>query len=126
MTSIARGLGGVGLIARNMTEKTYNGWSNYETWAVALWLDNDEATYLNWREMAQQIRTAAPRLEQVFSGVWSEEQAACFALADQLRNEIEGGSPQLEPTLYSDLLGAALAEVNWTEIAEQLLAEPEA
>ena len=22
-----------------MTEKTYNGWTNYETWNAALWLD---------------------------------------------------------------------------------------
>ena len=24
----------------------YNGWKNYETWNVALYLDNDEGTYL--------------------------------------------------------------------------------
>jgi hypothetical protein len=26
-----------------MTE--YNGWTNYETWNVALWVDNDESVY---------------------------------------------------------------------------------
>lgn len=24
------------------TDTTYNGWKNYETWNVVLWLDNDE------------------------------------------------------------------------------------
>ena len=24
-----------------MTEKTYNGWTNYETWNAALWLDQE-------------------------------------------------------------------------------------
>lgn len=24
---------------------TYNGWTNYETWNVALWLDNDQESY---------------------------------------------------------------------------------
>ena len=24
---------------------TYNGWTNYETWNVALWIDNERGTY---------------------------------------------------------------------------------
>tara|TARA_R100000152_G_C6767433_1_gene192635 strand:+ start:668 stop:916 length:249 start_codon:yes stop_codon:yes gene_type:complete len=28
-----------------MTEKTYNGWRNYETWNVALWIQNDQGLY---------------------------------------------------------------------------------
>jgi len=26
-----------------ITDQTYNGWTNYETWTVVLWIDNDES-----------------------------------------------------------------------------------
>ena len=46
-------------------ERKYNGWTNYETWATALWLDNERESYDYWREQAREHRKAAATSSQV-------------------------------------------------------------
>ena len=43
----------------------YNGWANYETWNVALWLQNDEAMY-NIARKYSEYDMLIPRLELNF------------------------------------------------------------
>jgi hypothetical protein len=35
----------------------YNGWKNYETWNLKLWLDNDQDTYHYWQHAAREALT---------------------------------------------------------------------
>lgn len=35
------------------TNDTYNGWKNYETWNIALWVNNDESLYRAFRLIKQ-------------------------------------------------------------------------
>jgi len=37
-----------------MTHKEYNGWTNYETWLVKLWIDNEQGSQDYWIERAEQ------------------------------------------------------------------------
>lgn len=106
-----------------MTSETYNGYRNYETWNVALWLGNDEGTSRYWREAAAEERREAATCVQVREGIWSEEEAPKYRLSERLKQEVEEGTPELEPSLYSDLLWAALSEVDWHEVAETFLEE---
>ena len=104
-------------------DSTCNGYANYETWAVALWLNNDAGTQDYWHDVANQCREAAPGASQVQDGCWTVEDATRFKLANRLKDEVTDGSPVIdEASLYSDLLGSALHEVHWVEIADSILA----
>jgi len=37
-------------------DETYNGWKNYETWNVSLWLGNDEGLYLAMGEYVEESK----------------------------------------------------------------------
>ena len=41
---------------------SYNGWTNYETWAVKLWMDNEEGSYERLG-LEDQFRALVARLE---------------------------------------------------------------
>lgn len=99
-------------------KQTYNGFANYETWTVSLWMGNDRRSYEYFRELARQIRDGS----NMVTALLTKEKNDAVTLADTLRTEFEAGSPvRGESTVYADLLNAALSEVDWYEIAEELL-----
>jgi hypothetical protein len=101
---------------------SYNGWTNYETWAVALWIDNDESYQNRARDWAAECTEAAAECEQTRSGVWTLEEARRYALADTLKAWVESDLlPDLGATLAADLLSAAVSEVSWNEVADHYL-----
>ena len=98
-----------------MADEGYNGWTNYPTWCVSLWIDNDEGTYTTSREMAANARSE----ESEGTG-----RMARGTLADSLRDWVTNDlTPDLGATFAADLLGWALESVDWYEIAEAFLSE---
>ena len=83
-----------------MADKTYNGWSNYETWNVALWLGNDQGSDEQTREICRD----------------GED----YEAADRLKNWVDEMRPDLGASMFADLLGAALSEVDWLEIVRNI------
>ena len=39
----------------HMSDNDYNGWKNYETWNVTLWIDNDEGMYRFVRDGLEEL-----------------------------------------------------------------------
>jgi len=108
---------------RERGENGYNGWINYETWAVALWLDNDPASYHYWREQVERHRQGAHDDSSVKRGIIPAELAARCNLANHLKEEVSNASPLQEASIYADLLNAALSDVDWLEIVDQWLSD---
>ena len=94
----------------------YNGWTNYETWNVNLWIDNEEGSYSYWREAAQECYDNAEA-----DGSFTREEQATLDLSHRLKDEFDEAMPELGASCWSDLLRGALSEVNWYEIAEHMI-----
>ena len=80
--------------------KRYNGWTNYETWNVALWLANEQGSHFHFVERAYAL------------------EGETWALTKEIEEYVREDAPDLGASTYGDLLGAALSSVNWYAIAE--------
>ena len=89
-----------------MTDRTYNGWSTYETWLVNLWIQNDKALYASLHALVVDADDAWEAKNVLMS--WLDNEYDLFLEA---AGATHGG-------LFPDLLKGALSEVNWYEIAK--------
>ena len=78
-----------------METKEYNGWSNYETWQCALWLDNDRDLY----HAAKFCRDEEELRELVHDHLYEDMKSAA--------------------SLATDIVNAWMVEVNYREIWER-------
>ena len=81
--------------------QTYQGYANYQTWNICLWINNDAGLLEHWQERAR----ANPE-----------------DLADELQEWAEQNRPEVTG-FYSDLLNHGLGMVYWQDVAENLLTE---
>lgn len=102
----------------------YNGWNNYETWCVALWLGNEESSHTYWAERAQEIVNTidAGTRFGTLAHLFSNEDAQVAELAAELQESHDQERPDMGG-VFLDLLTSALSSVDWREIARSYISE---
>lgn len=83
----------------------YNGYENYETWACALWIDNDEGNYHHIQRLVNEADDTDD-------------------LESTLRDWIEESKPLANDcSMFSDMMNSAIGRISWRELAEGYWAE---
>ena len=95
----------------------YNGWTNRETWATALHLNNDFGLYEIMRDMARSSLEEHP------------ESGAVQCLEESLENFLDEAFSDIADMTHAGLnmlkdIGS-LYRVNWREIATNILSDNE-
>jgi hypothetical protein len=94
----------------NMTK--YNGWTNYETWCLNSWIDNDREWYRAVDDKATGlVNDALTKKQQI-------EILRSFII-DLVQDE----EPKIKVDFYSDILNASIREVNFWEISTNIINE---
>jgi chemotaxis protein MotB len=87
------------------------------------WIHTDKTAKEYWRDQAQRQRDLSRWNKQNEGDREAAERIALRELSRQLKEEIKRDLPDRLKNPYRDLLVEAIAEVNWTELAEDLLGQ---
>ena len=90
----------------------YNGWTNYETWCLNLWIDNDRKWYRAVNNKAVGLVNVALTKEKQIEILRS-------FIIDLVQDE----EPKIDACFYSDILNASIREVNFWEISTNIIDE---
>ncbi|MCP4651685.1 MAG: hypothetical protein GY853_16610 [PVC group bacterium] len=95
--------------------KKCNGWTNYPTWSVNLWLVNEASSYFHLMEKAKEFVNNPEYIQGI-------ELKPEVRLADYIKEIIESDNPlNKETNVYSDLLQYVIEHVDYREIAINMI-----
>lgn len=110
-------------VALGTGRESYNspGESSSATRLVGEWLFSDDKITSYWKQQAQRSREAASISETVRNNTGTVDEVARLNLAGQLKEEFAKGIPPHVSSVQQDLFIWVLSEVNWPQLAEDLL-----
>ena len=109
--------------AQESEKRGFNGWSNYETWAVALWMDNNEGDYRQLRYLARRVYRDARIQHRKGESDTPILETARIEIATCLQDKVYEETIHGIQCLTMDLLNSSLDQVDWHELAQSLLDE---
>lgn len=98
----------------------YNGWTNYETWNVALWINTEQAMYLAAEDV---VKAACDGSDYDTRGVYTREQDRRYQLTyagEALKRWYDETFGPRRPEMVVDLWTHALERVDWLAVAESV------
>ena len=104
-----------------MSNTTYNGYTNYQTWVVALWIDNAQSTQEMLQERAEEL---VSEMSDVNNN--DELRGVTSLMADYIADmvgEMQEFDSLPQTGMFADLLLNALASVDYCDIARSQLAD---
>ena len=108
-------------VGRGRTSYTHWKDTSTVTKLVSDWIFSDQEVSNYWHEEARRQRAQARWTPEVLSKRASVEGVATQKLAKELEAEVLRGIAPQGNKLYKDLFQEAIADVNWIEIAHDLL-----
>lgn len=107
-------------------DQPYNGWSNYKTWAVDLWVTNDHEGYDAARAAVASggpdaLRAYVQALPDIRRALHGQGPVPTSGLAADLYEEEQQNARETRD--LAQIMRDALDKINWQEIAEALREE---
>jgi flagellar motor protein MotB len=96
---------------------------NPATRLIRDWLHQDEKANQYWNKQVEDQLVSARRSKETKEKGVPANDIAVRRLAAQLKDELVGEIPAKSTGIYRELLLEALGEVNWTELAEDLVGQ---
>lgn len=90
---------------------SYNGWANYETWNVCLWIDNEESLYHEKMRVARRLIGSSSRDATLVESF--------------VREVFPQGTPDMVSIREHEKKPSDLSMVDWEEIADAWQKEAE-
>jgi len=103
----------------------YNGYTNRATWLVSLWMDNSEGVRDYWVDRGRMIYKHNAKPQKYFTKM--EDATIIFAEDIKTAHEemLWDAMGQNTANLWYDLLNNSMADVDWRQIAKNLLEDVE-